>query len=230
MIILVVDDEPTISEFLKKGLEFEHYTVDVAQDGAEAIDKATETNYDVIVLDILLPYVDGFDVCRRLREKKVASPIIMLTCLDTIEERIKGLDAGADDYLVKPFELDELLARIRALLRREKTVKSTILKVGDLTLDPASHEVKRSGKVIPLSSKEYRILDYMMRRPNTVCTRVMIGEHVWGYNFINHQSKVIDAFMSYLRKKIDRGYNNKLLHTIHDSGYKIQDKTAAKTV
>ena len=230
MTILVVDDEPTISEFLKKGLEFEHYTVDVAHDGAEALDKAGENKYDVIVLDILLPYVDGFDVCRKLREKRVSAPVIMLTCLDTVEERIKGLDAGADDYLVKPFELAELLARIRALLRREKTVRGTILKVGELTLNSASHEVRRSGKIIPLSSKEYRILDYLMRRPGTVCTRVMIGEHVWGYNFINHHSKVIDTFMSYLRKKIDKGFQDKLLHTIHDSGYKIQDKTAVEAI
>ena len=224
MTILVIEDEKKISEFLKKSLELEHYTVDTAFDGVEALQKTQKNIYDVIVLDILLPKMDGFEVCRHLRGQDNNTPIIMLTCLDTVEDRIKGLDAGADDYLIKPFLLPELLARIRALLRREPTVKPTILKIDGLVLNPATHEVKRDGKLIELSSKEYRILDYMMRRPGAVCTRIMIGEHVWGYNFISRQSKVIDTFMSYLRKKIDKGSKKKLIHTVHDSGYKIQDK------
>ena len=230
MRILVVEDEKSISSFLKKDLEFEHYTVDTAFDGPEALKKGAENTYDIIVLDILLPEIDGFSVCKQLRAKGIKTPIIMLTCLGTIEERIKGLDAGADDYLIKPFDLPELLARIRALLRREKDLKPTILRVGDLTLDPATHEVRRQNEIIPLSDKEYRILDYMMRRPGLVCTRIMIGEHVWGYDFIMRHSKVIDTFVSYLRKKIDRDSKVKLIHTVHDVGYKIQDRTASVAI
>lgn len=147
----------------------------------------------------------------------------MLTAKDSVEYRIKGLDAGADDYLVKPFAFGELTARIRALLRREKSVKSTKLQVGELTLNPATHEVIRNNKEIQLSSKEYRLLDYMMRRPNQICTRTMIGEHIWGYNF-SDSSNVIDVYISYLRRKIDKGFKNKLIHTVRDVGYKIQDK------
>lgn len=227
MTILVVEDEIKITRFVKKGLEMEHYTVDTAYDGEEALEKAEINNYDLIILDIMLPKIDGIEVCKRLRKNKVETPIIMLTARDTIEDRIKGLDVGADDYLVKPFAFGELVARIRALLRREKTVKSTKLVVGDLVLDPATHEVRRNNKEVPLSSKEYRLLDYMMRRPTHVCTRTMIGEHIWGYNFTD-DSNVIDVYISYLRKKIDKGFHNKLIHTVRDVGYKIQDKSANK--
>jgi DNA-binding response OmpR family regulator len=144
-----------------------------------------------------------------------------------VADRVAGLDSGADDYLVKPFAFGELVARIRALLRREKTVKSTKLQVGDLVLDPATHEVHRGDKEIQLSSKEYRLLDYMMRRPGQVCTRTMIGEHIWGYNFTD-DSNVIDVYISYLRRKIDKGFNRKLIHTVRDVGYKIQDKSLKK--
>jgi heavy metal response regulator len=224
MTILVVEDEAKITRFIKKGLEMEHYTIDVAYDGKEALEKAEVNNYDLIVLDIMLPKIDGVEVCRQLREKKIDTPIIMLTAKDTVEDRIKGLDAGADDYLTKPFAFGELIARIRALLRREKTVKTTRLQVSDLILDPATHEVYRGNKEIPLSSKEYRLLDYMMRRPGHVCTRTMIGEHIWGYNFTD-DSNVIDVYISYLRRKIDNGFKNKLIHTVRDVGYKIQDKS-----
>ncbi len=224
MTILVVEDEVKITRFIKKGLEMEHYTVDVAYDGKEALEKAEINSYDLIILDIMLPEVDGIEVCKKLREKKVDTPIIMLTARDTVEDRVKGLDAGADDYLIKPFAFGELVARIRALLRREKTVKTTKLQVGDLTLDPATHEVHRNGREIQLSSKEYRLLDYMMRRPGHVCTRTMIGEHIWGYNFTD-DSNVIDVYISYLRRKIDAGKANKLIHTVRDVGYKIQDKS-----
>ncbi len=223
MTILVVEDEVKITRFIKKGLEMDHYTVETAYDGEEALEKIEINDYDLIILDIMLPKVDGIEVCRRVREKKIEAPIIMLTARDTVDDRVKGLDAGADDYLVKPFAFGELLARIRALLRREKTVKSTKLRVADLTLNPATHEVFRGDKELYLSSKEYRLLDYMMRRPNNVCTRTMIGEHIWGYNF-NDDSNVIDVYISYLRKKIDSGFKSKLIHTIRDVGYKIQDK------
>lgn len=223
MTILVVEDEIKIVRFIKKGLEMEHYTVEIAYDGEEALEKAEINSYDLIILDVMIPKIDGIEVCKRLRENKVDTPIIMLTAKDTTEDRIRGLDAGADDYLVKPFSFGELVARIRALLRREKTVKSTKLQVDDLILDPATHEVYRGDKEIQLSSKEYRLLDYMMRRPGHVCTRTMIGEHIWGYNFTD-DSNVIDVYISYLRRKIDSGFKTKLIHTIRDVGYKIQDK------
>jgi heavy metal response regulator len=225
MTILVVEDEIKISRFIKKGLEMEHYTVDVAYEGPDALEKAEINNYDLIIMDIMIPKMDGIEVTRKLREAKVETPIIMLTARDTVEDRVKGLDAGADDYLIKPFAFGELLARIRALLRREKTVSTTKLQVGDLVLDPATHEVRRGDKEIQLSSKEYRLVDYMMRRPGHVCTRTMIGEHIWGYNFTD-DSNVIDVYISYLRKKIDKGFKNKLIHTVRDVGYKIQDKSA----
>lgn len=223
MTILVVEDEVKISRFIKKGLEMEHYTVDTAFDGEEALEKTIINTYDVIILDIMLPKIDGFEVTRRIRAEKIDTPILMLTAKDTVDDRVRGLDAGADDYLVKPFAFGELVARIRALLRREKTVKQAKLQVGDLTLNPATHEVKRAGKEISLSSKEYRLLDYMMRRPGNVCTRTMIGEHIWGYDF-RDESNVIDVYISYLRRKIDNGFQQKLIHTIRDVGYKIQDK------
>jgi heavy metal response regulator len=223
MTILVVEDEIKITRFIKKGLEMEHYTVDTAYDGEEALEKAEINNYDLIILDIMLPKIDGIEVCKRLRNNKLETPIIMLTARDTVEDRVRGLDVGADDYLVKPFAFGELVARIRALLRREKTVKATRLEVGNLILDPATHEVFRGDKEVQLSSKEYRLLDYMMRRPGQVCTRTMIGEHIWGYNFTD-DSNVIDVYISYLRKKIDKGFHDKLIHTVRDVGYKIQDK------
>lgn len=223
MTILVVEDEIKITRFIKKGLEMEHYTVEVAYDGEEALDMAEINSYDLIILDIMLPKIDGLDVCKRLRQAKVEAPIIMLTARDAVEDRINGLDAGADDYLVKPFAFGELVARIRALLRREKTVKSIKLKVGDLVLDPVTHEVHRGEKEIKLSSKEYRLLDYMMRRPGQICTRTMIGEHIWGYNF-TEDSNVIDVYISYLRRKVDKGHRDKLIHTVRDVGYKIKNK------
>ncbi len=224
MTILVVEDEVKITRFIKKGLEMDHYTVETAYDGKEALEKIEINDYDLIILDIMLPKLDGIKVCKIIRDKKIETPIIMLTARDTVDDRIRGLDAGADDYLVKPFAFGELLARIRALLRRERTMKATKLKVADLTMNPATHEVFRGDKEIFLSSKEYRLLDYMMRRPGNVCTRTMIGEHIWGYNF-NDDSNVIDVYISYLRKKIDSGFRSKLIHTIRDVGYKIQDKS-----
>lgn len=228
MIILVVEDEVKISRFIKRGLEMEHYTIDTAYDGEEALDKIELNDYDLIILDIMLPKKNGIEVLSELRNQKIETPVIMLTAKDTIDDRIAGLDAGADDYLVKPFAFGELLARIRALLRREKVVKATQLKIDDLVLDPVTHEVFRGGKELKLSSKEYRLLDYMMRRPRHVCTRTMIGEHIWGYDF-TEDSNVIDVYISYLRRKIDHGFQNKLIHTVRDVGYKIQDKNEKKT-
>lgn len=228
MTILVVEDEVKITRFIKRGLEMEHYTVDVAYNGEDAIEKIELNDYDLIILDIMLPKKSGIDVLTELRGKKIEAPVIMLTAKDTIEDRVAGLDAGADDYLVKPFAFGELVARIRALLRREKTVKTTRLEIDDLVLDPATHEVTRGGKEIKLSSKEYRLLDYMLRRPGHVCTRTMIGEHIWGYNFTD-DSNVIDVYISYLRRKIDKGFRNKLIHTVRDVGYKVQNKNASSS-
>ena len=229
MTILVVEDEVKITRFIKRGLEMEHYTVDTAYDGEEALEKTEINNYDLIILDVMIPKIDGIETCRQIREKKIDTPIIMLTARDTVGDRIKGLDAGADDYLIKPFAFGELVARIRALLRREKSVKSTKLQVGNLILDPSKHEIYREDKEIYLSSKEYRLLDYMMRRPGHVCTRTMIGEHIWGYNFTD-ESNVIDVYISYLRKKVDSGFQKKLIHTVRDVGYKIQDKSCGKKI
>ncbi len=222
MTILVVEDEHKISRFIQRGLEMEHFTVDVAFDGEEALRSVELNGYDLIILDLMLPKKDGIEVCKTIRGNGISTPIVMLTARDTLEDRIRGLDEGADDYIVKPFAFGELLARIRALLRREKTVQRPLLQIGDLTLDPATHEIKRGGKIIPLTSKEYRLLDYFMRRPGQVCTRTMIGEHIWGYNFVE-TSNVIDVSISYLRKKIDSGHRNKLLHTVRDVGYKLKD-------
>ncbi len=229
MTILVVEDEIKISRFIKKGLEMEHYTIEVAYDGQEGFEMAELNSYDLIILDVMLPKISGIEVCKKLRLAKIHTPVIMLTARDTIEDRVKGLDAGADDYLTKPFAFSELVARIRALLRREKSVKPIELKIDDLFIDQVAHEVYRGDKEIQLSSKEYRLLDYMMRRPGHVCTRTMIGEHIWGYNF-RDDSNVIDVYISYLRRKIDQGFKNKLIHTIRDVGYKIQDKTISKRI
>jgi DNA-binding response OmpR family regulator len=222
MTILVVEDQKTAAENLKRMLEQEHYEVDIAFDGQEGLEKAELNGYDVIVLDIMLPKMNGFEVCKKLREKEITTPIIMLTCLDAVEERVRGLDAGAEDYLAKPFKVSELLARIRSLLRREHRTQPTILQVADLTLDPAAHEVKRNGEVVRLSKKEYQLLDYMMRRPGQVCHRTAIGEHIWGYKFDERRSRVIETTISTLRKKIDRGFRRQLIHTIRDFGYQIK--------
>ncbi|MFH2136467.1 MAG: response regulator transcription factor [Patescibacteria group bacterium] len=224
MTILVVEDEYKITRFIQRGLEMEHYTVDVAYDGEEALNKLGVNDYDLIILDLMLPKKDGIEVCKEIRERKIDAPVIMLTARDTIEDRIRGLDQGADDYVVKPFAFGELLARIRALLRREKTVKRSVLQVSDLILDPATHEVTRSGKTVPLTSKEYRLLDYFMRRPGQVCTRTMIGEHIWGYNFID-SSNVIDVSVSNLRKKVDGEASLQLIKTVRNVGYKIIQDT-----
>ena len=223
MTILVVEDEVKIAHHIKKGLEADYYTVETVYDGKEALEKTEINSYDLIILDLLLPGMDGLEVCKKIREKKINTPVLVLTVCDTVEQRVKGLDAGADDYLTKPFAFNELQARIRALLRREKITQSTNLQIDDLVLDPVSHEIRRGDKEIHLSRKQYRLLDYMMRRPGQVCTRTMIGEHVWGYDFIP-RSNVINAYISHLRGEIDSGRGNKLIHTVRDVGYKIQDK------
>ncbi|MFH1175467.1 MAG: response regulator transcription factor [bacterium] len=221
MTILLVEDEEKITRFIKRGLELEHFTVDVAYDGEEALKLIEINGYDLVVLDLMLPKKDGIEVCREIRKNGISTPILMLTAKDLVDDKIAGLDSGADDYMVKPFAFGELLARIRALLRRERSVKQTKLQIDDLVLDPATHEVQRAGKEIELTSKEYRLLDYFMRHPNQVCTRTMIGEHVWGYNF-SQNSNVIDVYISYLRKKVDSGFQSKIFSTVRDVGYRLR--------
>lgn len=222
MIILVVEDEKKIASFIKRALEMEKYTVELAASGEEVLEKVEINDYDLIILDIMLPGIDGFAVCNKLRKMKINSPLIMLTAKTRVSDRIKGLDSGADDYLTKPFSINELLARVRSLLRRGKSPVSSKLKIDDLVLDPKSHEVYRGEVLINLTLKEYKILDFLMRRANEVCTRNMIGEHVWGYSF-NPLSNVIDAHISNLRRKVDGKNKIQLIETVRSGGYKIRN-------
>ncbi|MBI5530410.1 MAG: response regulator transcription factor [Candidatus Doudnabacteria bacterium] len=222
MTVLLVEDEPGLVHFMRKGLESEYFTVDVCTDGESGL-KAIEINgYDLVVLDIMLPKKDGIAVCQEMRDKGIHTPVLMVSVLDDVIDRIKGLNNGADDYLIKPFAFEEMLARMQALLRRERSVKHVKLQVGGLVLDPNTHEVKRDNDIVFLTRKEYCILDYLMRNIGKVCTRTMIGEKIWGYDFVQ-RSNTIDVHMSYLRKKIDKGHRDPLIHVMRDVGYKIQD-------
>lgn len=223
MKILVVEDEKRITSFIRKGLNYEGYTVEVAYDGEVGLDKGKDESLDLIILDLMLPKMDGIQVCEKLRDCRVTTPIIMLTAKDTVDDRVKGLDAGADDYLVKPFAFKELLARVRSLLRRTDNVQQVVLQVGNLIMDPASREVKRGERLIELSKKEYSLLEYLMRNANQVLTRTMIAEHVWDYDFDSF-TNTIDVYIRYLRKKIDDKESKKLIRTVRGIGYKISDK------
>jgi heavy metal response regulator len=218
MRILVIEDEKKVAHFIKKGLEEEHYAVDTAYDGEVGLFMAESNEYDLIVLDLMIPKIDGIEVLRRIRGNKNNVPILVLTARASVEDIVKGLDTGGDDYLTKPFEFVEFLARIRALLRREKIEKEPILKVADLTLSLVTHKVMRKGREIELTSKEYALLEYFMRNPEKVLTRTMISEHVWDYHF-DSLTNVIDVYVNYLRKKIDKDFETKLIHTIRGVGY-----------
>ncbi len=218
MRLLIVEDEKKVAGFIKKGLEEETYAVDVAYDGEEGFHLAGVNQYDMIILDLMLPKMDGLEVLTRLRDKKVNTPILLLTAKDAVEDKVAGLNRGADDYLTKPFAFSELLARVRSLLRRGQTETKTELKVGDLNLDLVSHKVKRNGGEIELTGKEYSLLEYFMRNEGRVLTRTMIAEHVWDYNFDTF-TNVIDVYVNHLRKKIDKKYPAKLLHTLRGIGY-----------
>jgi DNA-binding response OmpR family regulator len=220
MRVLVVEDEEAIAAFLAEGLDKAGYAVDQATTGAEALYWAALAPYDVIVLDIMLPDMDGFAVCAHLRSQGIPTPILMLTARDAIEDRITGLDSGADDYLVKPFAFAELLARIRALLRREPALKGTILQLDELTLDTVARQVSRGSRRIPLTSKEYSVLEFLMRHPNQTLTRTAIAEHVWNYDFDN-VSNLVDVYIHTLRRKLDDGQRTKLLHTVWGVGYRL---------
>ena len=221
MRILILEDERKISAYIKRALEEGGYAVDAAYTGQEALSWAQSALYDVIVLDILLPGMDGLTVCRELRARGNSTPILILTARDTVDDRVTGLDAGADDYLTKPFALKELLARIRALTRRSLDIpKSPILRIADLTLDTLSRRVKRGNKIIELTAKEYAILECLMREPDYVLTRTQIAEHVWNYDVLHH-SNVVDVYIRNLRRKIDDSAEPKLIHTVRGAGYRI---------
>lgn len=223
MRILVVEDEKKVGSFIKKGLEEENYAVDIAYDGEEGLTLAQINEYDLILLDIMLPRLDGMEVLRQIRRNGSNVPILMLTAKDSVEDIVSGLDGGSDDYLTKPFSFDELVARVRALLRRKAKEKTDLLTVGDLSLSTSTHRVKRGGRKIELTAKEYALLEYFMRNPNRVLTRVFITEHVWDYHF-DPSTNVIDVYVNYLRKKIDQGFEKKLIHTIRGSGYIMKDE------
>ena len=222
MRILIVEDEKKVAAFIKKGLEEETYAVDVAYDGEDGLHMGVENQYDLIILDLMLPIIDGLSVLSRLRDKKVDTPILLLTAKDSVEDKVTGLNTGADDYLTKPFAFSELLARIRVLLRRGKAETKTVLQIDGLSLDLVSHKVKRNDEEIELTGKEYSLLEYFMRNQGKVLTRTMIAEHVWDYNFDTF-TNVIDVYVNHLRKKIDKSYPEKLLHTLRGVGYIMKE-------
>lgn len=221
MRILVVEDERKISSYLQRGLEEQGYAVDTAFTGREALDWAEAAPYDIIILDIMLPEMDGLTVCRELRKRDTHTPILMLTARDSIDDRVNGLDAGADDYLVKPFALKELLARLRAMSRRNaEQPKTSTLQLADLTLDTLTRRVKRGNDLIELTAKEYAVLECLLREPERVLSRTQIAEHVWNYDVYN-QSNVVDVYIKNLRRKIDDNFDQKLIHTIRGAGYRL---------
>jgi len=224
MRVLVVEDEPGIAQFIRQGLREAGYAVDVAYDGEEGLDYAYVAEYDVLVLDILLPKLDGLDVLHALRARGVKTPVLLLTAKDTVEDRVRGLDSGADDYLVKPFAFPELVARLRALLRRPPLQIDPVLHLGDLAMDTARREVRRGGRLIELSPREFTLLEYFMRHPQHVLTRTQLAEHVWNFDFFN-DSNVVDVYIGYLRRKIDRGSDRPLLQTVRGVGYRLSDAT-----
>ena len=219
MRVLVVEDEAKVASFIARGLGEAGYTVDVASQGPAALEEATVNDYDLILLDVMLPGIDGWEVLSRYREGGGNSPVMMLTARNAVEDKVRGLDSGADDYLTKPFALTELLARVRVLLRR-KDRKAPILKLADLELNPASREVRRAEKKINLSAREYALLEYFMRHQDRILSRSLVLEHVWDYSF-DPETNVVDVYVSYLRNKIDRGFDPPLIHTMRGVGYRF---------
>jgi heavy metal response regulator len=218
MRILLVEDEPDAARILAKGLRRQNYAVDLATDGEAAGYQASINDYDLIILDVMLPHKDGFEVCRELRAAGSAVPVLMLTARDAVQDRIAGLDTGADDYLTKPFDFHELLARVRALLRRGQALRPEIIQVADLTIDTRAHRVERAGRQVELTGKEYTLLEYLARRAGEVVSRAEIGEHVWDENF-DPFTNLIEVYIQRLRRKIDDGHELKLIRTVRGEGY-----------
>jgi two-component system OmpR family response regulator len=223
--VLVVEDEPKMSDLLRRALEREGYAVDVAANGVDALWAATETSYDAIVLDVMIPAPDGFAVARELRSRGRWAPILFLTARDAVDDRVRGLDAGGDDYLVKPFALAELFARLRALTRREPVERPTVLRVGDIELDPAGRRVTRAGVVVELSPTEFALLEQFMRAPDTVLTRTLLLEKVWDFAY-DGTSNVVDVYVRYLREKVDRPFGASGLETVRGVGYVLRPSHA----
>jgi DNA-binding response OmpR family regulator len=223
MRILLIEDDKNISSALSKGLKAEGYAVDIAPDGIIGEQLGEINNYDLIILDVMLPKQDGWQTCSKLRVKKVLTPILMLTALDDVSDKIKGLDKGADDYLAKPFHFGELLARMRALLRRGLDIKTAVLENFGVKLDLSTHTATREDKEIQLSTKEFALLELFMMNPNKILSREIISEHLWDMNF-DPRSNVIESFVKFLRQKIDKDYANPLIHTVRGSGYIFTDR------
>jgi two-component system OmpR family response regulator len=221
MRVLIVEDEVKMAGLVRRGMREEGLAADVAINGEDALWMAAATAYDAIVLDVMLPGIDGFETCRRLREKGIWAPVLMLTARDAIEDRVTGLDTGADDYLTKPFSFVELLARLRALVRRGPVERATVLAVGDLNLDPAARRVWRDGTDINLSAKEFALLETFMRHPGQVLDRLQLLEHAWDYEY-EHRSNVVDVYVRYLREKIDRPFEVESLETVRGAGYRLR--------
>jgi len=221
MRVLVVEDEWKVAGFIRQGLQEEGHCVTVALDGETAINRlAEDSSYDLVVLDVMLPERDGFAVLKTLRGQGLDTPVLLLTARDSVTDKVSALDSGADDYLTKPFAFDEFLARVRALLRRGSPHRAPVLRVADLTFDPASHQVTRGDRRITLTAREYALLEYFLRNPEQVLTRSIIAEHVWGCHF-DHDSNVVDVYVGYLRRKIDADNAPRLLHTIRGVGYML---------
>jgi heavy metal response regulator len=222
MRILVVEDERKVASFIRQGLEEEGHAVEVAGDGGAALELILDDRpYDLVVLDVMLPRRDGFEVLKSLREQRIQSPVLLLTARDTVRDKVMGLDLGADDYLTKPFAFEEFLARVRALLRRGATAPAPVLRVADLTLDPSTREVVRGGRRITLTAREYALLEYFLRNVGRVLTRPMIAEHVWGLDF-DTETNIIDVYVGYLRRKLDTEGEQPLLHTVRSVGYALK--------
>ena len=219
MRVLLVEDEVKMARAIRRGLEHEGYAVDLVTDGQDALSRGTEYEYDAVVLDVMLPGLDGFSICEALRSRGRWAPVLMLTARDAVEDRVRGLDVGADDYLIKPFAFGELLARLRALIRRTPGERPSALEVGDVVLDPAAHTVMRANRPVALSPREFSLLEYLMRHPGAVVTRRQILEHVWDYDY-GGLSNVVDVYVGYVRKKLGHPFDRPFIHTVRGVGYR----------
>jgi len=223
MHILVIEDEKKVARLIQKGLEEEQYSVDVAHDGERGLSMSENQEYDLLIVDVMLPKMNGLELVRVIRNHKRKTPILMLTAKATTEDKVAGLDSGADDYLTKPFAFEELLARVRSLLRRGAQQKSTILAIADLELDTVTHKARRGGRTIELTAKEYALLDYFLQNKDRVLTRSAISEHIWDYNF-DTGTNIIDVYINHLRNKVDNNFDKKLIHTVRGVGYVMKEE------